>query len=174
MPIAATMKNRPAKKYIPAWEGHRTKELYEKYPLQLISPHPRFSFHTMGDGKNAIVNDVKDHRVLIEGYYYWIVRINTKDAEARGIREKDLVKVYNDRGAVVCAAQVTERLPSGTVHSYESSANYDPLGKPGYSVDRGGCINNLTPGRMMIKKSHSHAANSCLVQIEKWNGEESI
>jgi hypothetical protein len=23
----------------------------------------------------------------------------------------------------------------------------------------------------MIKKSHSHAANSCLVQIEKWNEE---
>ncbi len=161
-------------KYIPAWEGHHTRELYEKYPLQLISPHPRFSFHTMGDGKDGFINDVKDHRVLIDGYYYWIVRINTKDAEVRGIKEHDLVKVYNDRGAVVCAAQVTERLPSGTVHSYESSANYDPLGDPGYSVDRGGCINNLTPGRMMIKKSHSHAANSCLVQIKKWEGEEII
>jgi molybdopterin guanine dinucleotide-containing S/N-oxide reductase-like protein len=161
-------------KYIPAWEGHHTKELYEKYPLQLISPHPRYSFHTMGDGKDSIVNDVKDHRVIIDGYYYWIVRINAKDAEARGIKENDLVKVFNDRGAVICAAQVTERLSSGTVHSYESSANYDPVGEPGYSADRGGCINQLTPGRMMIKKSHSHAANSCLVQIKKWNGEASI
>ena len=161
-------------KYIPSWEGHHTMELYEKYPLQLISPHPRFSFHTMGDGKDSIMNDVKDHRVLIDGYYYWIVRINSRDADERGIKEKDLVKVFNDRGAVICAAQVTERLPSGTVHSYESSANYDPMGEPGYSPDRGGCINQLTPGRMMIKKSHSHAANSCLVQIEKWKGEEGI
>jgi len=161
-------------KYVPSWEGHHTRELYERYPLQLISPHPRFSFHTMGDGKDSIMNDVKDHRVLIDGYYYWIVRINSRDADERGIKEKDLVKVFNDRGAVICAAQVTERLPSGTVHSYESSANYDPMGEPGYSPDRGGCINQLTPSRMMIKKSHSHAANSCLVQIEKWKGEEGI
>jgi len=155
-------------KYIPSWEGHHTTELYERYPLQLISPHPRFSFHTVGDGKDSIVNDVKDHRVLIDGYYYWIVRINTKDAEKREIKENDLVKVFNDRGTVICAARVTERVPKGTVHSYESSAIYDPVGEPGYSADRGGCINNLTPSRMMIKHSHSMAANSCLVQIKKW------
>jgi trimethylamine-N-oxide reductase (cytochrome c) len=76
-----------------------------------------------------------------------------------------------DRGAVICAAQVTERLPPGTVHSYESSAIYDPVGEPGTSADRGGCINLLTPSRMIIEKSHSMAANSCLVQIEKWKGE---
>jgi molybdopterin guanine dinucleotide-containing S/N-oxide reductase-like protein len=155
-------------KYVPSWEGHHTKDLFEKYPLQLISPHPRFSFHTLGDGKDSIVNDIKDHRVLVDGYYYWIVRINARDAEARGISNNDLVKVFNDRGEVICAAQVTQRLAPGTVHSYESSANYDPLGEPGNSPDRGGCINLLTPKRMMIAKSHSHAANSCLVQIERW------
>ena len=64
----------------------------DRYPLQLISPHPRFTFHTHGDGKDSWVNDVKDHRILIDGYYYWIIRINTKDAEARGIKENDLVK----------------------------------------------------------------------------------
>jgi trimethylamine-N-oxide reductase (cytochrome c) len=127
----------------------------------------------MGDGKDSIINDVKDHRVLIDGYYYWIVRINSRDAKARGIRENDLVKVFNGRGAVICVAQVTERVSPGTVHSYESSANYDPVGEPGYSPDRGGCINQLTSSRMMIEKSHSHAANSCLVQIEKWMGEDS-
>ncbi|PKN66861.1 MAG: pyrogallol hydroxytransferase large subunit [Deltaproteobacteria bacterium HGW-Deltaproteobacteria-15] len=155
-------------KYIPSWEGHHSSDLIERFPLQLISPHPRFSFHTMGDGKDSIVNDVKDHRVLIDGYYYWIVRIHPKDGAERGIKEGDLVKVYNDRGTVICAAQVTERIRPGTVHSYESSAVYDPLGKPGSSPDRGGCINQLTSSRMMIEKSHSHAANSCLVQIELW------
>ena len=158
-------------KYIPAWEGHHSRELYEKYPLQLISPHPRFSFHTMGDGKDSAINDIKDHRVLIDGYYYWIVRMNPGDAERRGIQEKELVKVFNDRGAVICSAQVTGRVPPGTVHSYESSAVYDPIGDPGYSPDRGGCVNQLTPSRMMVRKSHSMAANSCLVQIERWRGE---
>ena len=155
-------------KYIPSWEGHHTKELLEKYPLQLISPHPRFSFHTQQDGKDGFINDVKDHRVLIDGYYYWIVRINPKDARERGIGENDLVRIFNDRGVVICASQVTERVPAGTVHSYESSAVYDPVGEPGRSADRGGCINLLTPSRMIIEKSHSVASNSCLVQIEKW------
>jgi trimethylamine-N-oxide reductase (cytochrome c) len=164
----------PILKYIPSWEGPHTTELYTKYPLQLISPHPRYTFHTQSGGKNSIVNEIKDHRVLIDGYYYWIVRINPQDAAQRGIRENDLVKVHNDRGAVICAAQLTERIRPGTVHSYESSASYDPLGEPGHSAERGGCINQLTPSRMMIKRSHAGASNSCLVQIQKWEGEVSI
>ena len=129
----------PLPKYMHSWEGHHTKELYDKYPLQLISPHPRYSFHTMGDGKSSWINEIEDHRVLKEdGHYYWIIRINSRDAEARGIVDQGLVKAFNDRGAVILAAQVTERVPPGTVHSYESSAEYNPLGKPGESPDRGG------------------------------------
>ena len=79
----------------------------------MISPHPRYSFHTLGDGKDSIINDIKDHRVWVNGYYYWIVRLNSRDAEERGIRDNDLVKVFNDRGTVICAAQVTQRLGSG-------------------------------------------------------------
>jgi molybdopterin guanine dinucleotide-containing S/N-oxide reductase-like protein len=158
-------------KYIPSWEGYHTMELHEKYPLQLLSPHPRFSFHTHNDGKDSTINDVKDHRVLIDGYYYWIVRINTRDAEERGIKQNDLVKIFNDRGAVICAAQITERLPAGTAHSCCSSAIYEPIGEPGYSIDRAGTINLLTPSRPIIKRSHSAASNSCLVQIEKWKGQ---
>ena len=114
------------------------------------------------------MNDVRDHRVLIDGRYYWIVRVNPADAAARGLEQHDLVRVFNDRGAVICAVRLTERVPAGTVHSYESSAVYDPVGEPGNSPDRGGCMNLLTPSRMMIRKAHALAANSCLVQIEAW------
>ena len=68
-----------------------------------------------------------------------------EDAAERGIKKHDLVKVYNDRGAVICAALPTQRLPRGVCHGYESSAIYDPMGEPGKSVDRGGCVNLLTP-----------------------------
>ena len=161
----------PILKYVPAWEGPHASELYAKYPLQLVSPHPRHTFHTQGDGKDSIVNDVTDHRVLVDGYYYWIVRINPADAAARGVGLDDLVKVFNDRGAVICAAQLTERVPPGTVHSYESAATYDPVGELGASPDRGGCINLLAPSRMMIKRSHALAVNSCLVEIRPWSKE---
>ena len=140
--------------------------------MQLISPHPRYSFHTMFDAKNGTINDVKDHRMRIDGYDYWIIRINRQDAQARGIGFGALVKAFNDRGAVILAAHVTDRLPPGTVLSCEGSANYDPIGEPGRSPDRGGCINLLTPSRNIIKKSHSTASNSCLVQVEPWVAEK--
>ena len=99
-----------------------------------------------------------------------MARINGSDALDRGIKEHDLIKLHNDRGAVVCAAHLTERLPRGVVHAYESSACYAPLGEPGYSVDKGGCINNLTPKRSIAKKVTGTAANSCLVQAVLWDG----
>jgi trimethylamine-N-oxide reductase (cytochrome c) len=86
----------------------------------------------------------------------------------RGIEQHDLVEMFNDRGSVILAARVTERVPKGTVHSYESSAVYAPVGKPGASPDRGGCVNILTPSRSIIKRSHAMAANSCLVDIRIW------
>ena len=159
----------PIVRYLRSWEGPGT-ELYDRYPLQLISPHSRFSYHTLSDGKKSAVNDIKDHRVLIDGYHYWIIRLNPADAAKRGIKHHDLVKVFNDRGAVICAAHLTHRLPKGTVHSYESSAVYDPVGEPGHSPDRGGCINQLTPKRSLAKKVTGTAANSCLVEVELWDG----
>jgi trimethylamine-N-oxide reductase (cytochrome c) len=163
----------PLNKYIPSWEGLHSSDLVEKYPLQLISPHSRYSFHTKGDGKGSSINDIEDHRTQIDGYYYWIARLNGDDARARNIRDRDLIKLYNGRGAVICAAQLTERLRSGVVHARQASAVYDPIGKPGYSTDRGGCINLLTPGRTQTTKTHSAAYNSCLIEIELWDGTES-
>ncbi|MDP7452735.1 MAG: molybdopterin-dependent oxidoreductase [Arenicellales bacterium] len=160
----------PIVKYSPAWEGRHTRH-FERYKLQLITPHPRFSFHTQGDGKGCFLNEIKDHRVPIDGYYYWIVRINPQDAQERGIKHHDLVKVHNDRGAVLCAAMLTERLAKGVALSFESSANYDPIGEPGFAVDRGGCINLLTPKRSQIKQAHAMAASCCLVEVELWDGE---
>ncbi len=154
--------------YIPSWEGHHTAELVAQYPLQLVSPHPRFSMHTMGGVEGSWSNDVIDHRVLKGGHFYWIMRLNAKDAQARGIKDGDLVRAFNDRGEVILAAQVTERLAPGTVHSYESCSDYQPLGEPGYSPDSAGCINILTPSRFLTPTSTGMAPNSCLIEVEKW------
>ncbi len=154
--------------YIPSWEGHRTAGLVEKYPLQLVSPHPRFSLHTMSDGKGSWSDDIKDHRVLIDGHHYWILRLNARDAAARGIGDGELIRAFNDRGEVILAAQVTERLAPGTVHCYESCADYIPLGEPGRSPDTAGCINVLTSKRFVTPTSTGMASNSCLIQVEKW------
>ena len=160
----------PIVKYEPSWEGPHSGEMYQRYPLQMLTPHSKYSFHTQGDGKDSFLLNIEDHRVKVDGYYYWIMRLNAHDAAERGINKHDLVKVYNDRGAVICAALPTQRLPRGVCHGYESSAVYDPMGEPGKSVDRGGCLNLLTPERTQTKSTHSIAGSNALVAVELWDG----
>ncbi len=157
----------PMPRYIPSWEGH-TSELAKKYPLQLISPHPRFSIHTHFD-HTPWIWDIPHQRMLKDGYYYLTTRIHPMDAEARGISNGDIIKLYNDRAEVLGIAYITERVRPGVIHAYEASAKYDPIepGKPG-SIDRAGCVNLLASNRMISKNAYGFAPNSCLVEVSKW------
>lgn len=162
---------RPAlNRYIPSWEGPQARQLFERFPLQLISTHPAFSFHTHHDGKESAINDVKDHRLNIGGYYYWIVRINPEDAHRRGIVQHDLVRVFNDRYAVICAADISPLVMPGVIKTYESCAVIDLVHTTKGMADRGGCMNLLTSDRWIEKGSDGIAPNSCLIEIEKWDG----
>lgn len=158
----------PMARYIPSWEGHQS-ELAKKYPLQLISPHPRMSFHTHHDGHAEWLAEIPCDRMKKGDYYYRTVRIHPVDANARGLKNGDIVRMYNDRGSVLGVAYLTERIRPGVVHSYASSSKYDPLeaGKP-YSTDRGGCVNLLTSIRRMSPNATGMAPNSCLIELAKW------
>jgi anaerobic dimethyl sulfoxide reductase subunit A len=89
------------------------------------------------------------------------VLINSADAEARGIKDKDRVLVFNDRGRLKITAKVTERIMPGVVDIPEG-AWYSP-DKNG--VDTEGCCNILTkdensPGGAFI-------TNTCLVEVQR-------
>jgi molybdopterin guanine dinucleotide-containing S/N-oxide reductase-like protein len=167
---AADDERPPILKYAASPEGPQA-ERAALYPLQLLTPHPRFSFHSQGDGKDGFVNDISDHRVKIDGRFYLVLRISAEEAKARGIGRHDLVRVYNDRGAVICAAMPTRRLRPGVVHGYESSAVFDPVGRPGESADRGGSLNQLSPRRTQIRHAHAMGTSNCLVEVERWREE---
>jgi molybdopterin guanine dinucleotide-containing S/N-oxide reductase-like protein len=160
----------PLARYIPSWEGYQS-ELAAKYPLQLISPHPRMSFHTHHDTHIPWLGEIPAHRIYKDGYCWQVIRIHPSDAEARNIRDGDIVKLYNDRGAVLGMATVTERTRPGVIHAYEGSAKYDPL-EPGNpdSPDKGGCVNLLTSSRLVSTNVPGMAPNSCLVEISRWEG----
>jgi len=93
------------------------------------------------------------------------------DARIRGISPRSLVKVYNERGAVICAADVSPLLAPGVVKSFEASAEYNMVIINGERVEIGGCMNTLTPSRSQIKRASSMSPNSCLVQVESWQPE---
>jgi len=110
---------------------------------------------------------------LIDGHYYLVARISRQDAEERGIESDDLIRLWNNRGSVVCAAYVTDRLRPGVVSAYQASAEYRPTGEPGNSTDLGGCTNMLTSSKPITKQTSSMAPNTALIQVEKWTGVDS-
>ncbi|MBS0613605.1 MAG: molybdopterin-dependent oxidoreductase [Proteobacteria bacterium] len=158
----------PVPHYLPSWEGHHSPEMAQ-FPLQLMSPHPRFSFHTHYDKHAAWLDEIPGHRIQKDGYAWWPARLNPGDAAARQIRNGDIIKLFNKRGTVLCIAVLTERVRPGVVQSFGCSAKYDLL-EPGNpdSPDRGGCVAVLTPGRMVSKNAAGMAALSCLIQVAKW------
>lgn len=159
----------PLNRYIPSWEGLRTTELVARYPLQMISTHPRYSFHTHQDAKDGFLNALVEHRVRINGYPYWVINLNPEDAGKRGIGQHDLVRVYNDRGSVICVADLTPTIRPGVIKGHESSAEVDFIQTSKGLVDRGGCLNLLTPDRRMMKGTEGMGSNSCLVEVERWD-----
>lgn len=160
----------PLNTYMPTFEDpSRDKEL-AGYPLQLLSPHSRYPFHVMGDDEGSILRDIREHRIWVDGHFYLVARINRQDARLRGIKDGDLIRLWNDRGSVLCAAQVTDRLRPGVVSASTASAEYRPIGEPGNSTDQGGCVNLLNSHRPITEKTHSIKPNTTLIQVEKWTG----
>ena len=84
------------------------------HPLQMITPHP-----DLVSIRKVMAKTVISMTLRSIGYGGWTRllgdRINPADAEVRGIRMHDVVKVHNQRGAVLCAAKVTERVRIGTM-----------------------------------------------------------
>jgi len=161
----------PMPRYIPLHEGHESKGIVEKYPIIMMTPHAKFSYHTHQDNKIDWLNDIRQHRVVKNGYAYWAMRINPDDAKERGIKDGDIIMAYNDRGRVLGVALVTERCRPGLLHTYQAGAKYDPL-EPGVagSIDRGGCVNLLSHSKTTSKNAYGMANMSFLVEICKWEG----
>lgn len=160
----------PMPRFIEPWEGANSEHAKE-FPLVMVCPHMRFSYHTHHDNKSPWLDEIPVHRVIKDGYAYWPIRVQSEDARKRGIKHGDIVKVYNDRGAILGVAQLTERVKEGTILVYQAGAKYDPLepGKPG-SIDRGGVANLLTPSKMVSPNAPGMACNSTCVEVEKWEG----
>jgi len=164
----------PVPHWIEKGESHDERlssERAGKYPLLIMSNHGRWRVHAQCDDitwtREAPTCKVKGP----DGYYYEPLWINPADAAARGIGNGDVIKVYNERGAVLGGAYVTERLMPGVVYM-DHGARYDPI-VPG-ELDRGGAINTITPHNTTSKilrhlEDHITMLLAC-VWNECWQG----
>jgi len=139
----------PIPTYIEPWEG-RNDPLVQKYPLQLVTTHTKRRAHTQFDNL-PILREIEPQAV----------QMNPADARKRAVDNGDMVKVFNERGAMIIPANVTERIMPGVV-DIPQGAWYSPDEN---GIDRGGCANVLT--KDVMSPGGAFCFNTGLVQVEK-------
>jgi anaerobic selenocysteine-containing dehydrogenase len=134
-----------------------------KYPLLMVSNHGRWRVHANHDDI-PWTREITTCKVTgSDGYKYEPLWINPSDAASRGIRNGDIVQVYNERGFVLGGACVTPRIMTGAVYM-DHGARYDPI-VPG-EIDRGGAINTITPHNVTSKNATGMVCSSFLVEVK--------
>jgi biotin/methionine sulfoxide reductase len=93
------------------------------------------------------------------------MRMNPQDAAARGLKEGDTVRVFNDRGAFISAITVSDGLRPG-VAQIATGAWYDPLSPGEASLEKHGNPNVVTLDKGTSKLGQSSVAQTVLVEIE--------
>jgi molybdopterin guanine dinucleotide-containing S/N-oxide reductase-like protein len=156
----------PVPHWIPQGETHQeSRDHYRAniYPLLMTTPHPRWRVHANMDELDWI-REIPSCKIRgMDGYQYEPVWIHPIDAAKRGIKQNDIVKVFNERGMVLAGAYVNERIMPGNV-LMDHGSRYDPLelGK----FDRGGAINTITPFNIVSKNAAGMVVNGFLVDVQ--------
>jgi biotin/methionine sulfoxide reductase len=105
----------------PAWYEKREwlgGGLAERFPLHLLSNQPRTRLHSQLDqGVTSQESKIRGREPM---------RMNPRDADRRGIRDGDVVWVFNDRGAFLAGVSLSDALRPGVVQ-ISTGAWYDPL-----------------------------------------------
>ncbi|MFZ7132834.1 MAG: molybdopterin-dependent oxidoreductase [Eubacteriales bacterium] len=139
-------------------------ERCKTYPLVCQSNHPRWRVHVQGDDypwtREIPTCKVKGY----DGYMYEPVWMSPELAEEKGIRNGDIVKVFNDRGITLCGAYVTERMHFKEHVYVDHGAQLDLISD---RVNRGGDVNVISPEKIMGPNASAMVCNAFLVDIEK-------
>jgi len=139
-------------------------ERSKKYPLLVCSNHPRWGVHS--EHKDMIwLREIETCKIKgPDGYQYQPGWLHPSEAEKRGIKNGDVISIYNDRGTVLAGAYITERIMPGVVY-IDHGAKWDPIALG--EIDRGGAINTIVPRNTTSKNAVGHAVSGFLVQVER-------
>ena len=129
--------------------------------FHLVSPHPVDRLHSQQSQTSLRERYAVGNREP--------VLINSKAAEKLGIKNGDLVRVYNARGEVIAGAKLDPDIREDVVQIYEG-AWYDPEQFGKRSICKNGSPNVLTPDIATSKLSGGNSSHTALVDIEKYKG----
>ena len=139
------------------------------YPLLIMSNHGRWRVHAQCDDITWTRETPTMKVTGPDGYKYEPCWLHPSEAEKRGIKNGDIVKIFNERGVVLAGAYVTERLRPGVTY-IDHGARHDPI-KTG-EIERGGAINTITPGAITSENCVGQIGGGYLVEVQKVSGEE--
>jgi len=132
------------------------------FPLHLLSSQPKTRLHSQLDqGRLSLADKIAGREP---------VYISPADAEARGIADGDVVRLFNDRGQALAGARVSAAMRPGVV-CLPTGAWFDPL-EPGAtgSLDKHGNPNVLTQDVGTSSLAQGPSAQSALVEVERYAG----
>jgi len=132
----------------------------ERFGLQLVANQPRSRLHSQ--------LDVGAHSQSVKIAGREPVRLHPADAAVRSLRDGDLVRIFNDRGACLAGLAVDEAVRPG-VAQLSTGAWYDPdPANPAFC--RHGNPNVLTADRPSSTLSQGCTGQLALVEIEPYRG----
>jgi anaerobic selenocysteine-containing dehydrogenase len=162
----------PYPKWIERGQSHDERlssKRTEQYPLLCMSNHGRWRMHAQCD-------DMIWHREIEtmkirgqDGYQYEPIWLHPATAAERGLKQGDIVKIFNERGIVLGGAYITERVIPGVAYM-DHGARFDPIDPN--SIDRGGAINLITPHANTSQNVTGMAVSGFLVDVQKVAAEE--
>jgi biotin/methionine sulfoxide reductase len=136
-----------------------------RFPLHLIANQPDTRLHSQLDiGAVSRAAKVAGREAL---------HLHPRDAQARGIVDGDVVRVFNDRGACLAGVVLTEAVRPGVVR-LPTGAWFDPSDVDGLDGSALLCVhgnpNVLTADVPSSRLSQGCTGQHALVQIERYDG----
>ncbi|PLC53012.1 trimethylamine-N-oxide reductase [Pollutimonas nitritireducens] len=123
--------------------------------VHVVSPHPFNRLHSQ------MANTDLRNEQHIQGRQH--VLVSLEDAKANGIKDGDLVELFNERGAVIAGARVTEQIMKGVVSLEEGGwVQFDSKGRC-----NSGSINVITTSVPASGLSQATSANTCVASLKK-------
>ena len=134
------------------WLGGETAG---RFPIHLISNQPTTRLHSQHDpGAVSVANKVQGREPIL---------IHPDTGAARGIEDGSVVRVYNDRGACLAGARITENV-SPNVVVLATGAWFDPVAPGG--LERHGNPNVLTLDKGTSRLAQGPISQTTLVEVQ--------
>ena len=145
----------------PAWLPP-TEPPSADHPLYLISNQPAARLHSQ--------LDFGGHSQSTKLHGREVCTLHPDTARARGIQDGDLVRLFNQRGACLAAARLSEQLLPGVVQ-LPTGAWYDPVEEaPGRMLCVHGNPNVLTRDTGTSRLAQGCSGQLTVVQVQKFTG----